>query len=443
MRIKTYTSDSVPKALEQIKKELGPGAIILNTKRTTRRRLLGLVPSLSYEITAAADTGVDKTSVRALDQLAEKKASAALEPADSPAEPIETYEVATTPPAPAPKRFPVARSKWSSQEDSAVPSQASIQIPEMEALRKEIAELKRAVASQSALLSPSVLFLRNDLLSEHFQKLIWQGSEGSFDWKRVAAVSEAFKQLAGHGVDESLSFALLREVAQHLPAGDEARTGIRQGLNQAIAARIGTRPLLPPEPGVRAAIFLGPTGVGKTTTVAKLAAHLALREEKRIQLVSLDTYRIGAAEQLKTYGDIIGVPVRIVFSVEELQEAVASPECEYSLIDTTGHSHKKVADFAELAELLSRCGEVEKHLVLSATTKPEDLRQAIESFQVFGIQRLVFTKLDESSTYGSILNELVRTGLPLSYLTNGQKVPEDLIVPAPRNVADLLIPVQE
>ena len=155
-----------------------------------------------------------------------------------------------------------------------------------------------------------------------------------------------------------------------------------------------------------------------------------------VRLITLDTYRIAAPEQLRTYGEIIGVPVEVVSSVSELSEAMSTAAgMDRVLIDTTGHSPARVSQFAELAQYLSEKQEIEKHLVLSATTKSEDLREAVSGFECFAPDKLVFTKLDETSCYGGIVNELIASGKPLSYLTDGQKVPEDLITPTPSSVA--------
>jgi flagellar biosynthesis protein FlhF len=231
----------------------------------------------------------------------------------------------------------------------------------------------------------------------------------------------------------------VRLAARRVPPGDNSRELFRKRLNQALSRIIRTEPIQAANTP-RAVVFLGPTGVGKTTTIAKLAAMFALGEQKRVQLVTLDTYRIGAAEQLKTYGEIIGVPVHVASSVSDLREIMGrSAETDYLLIDTVGHSHKRVRDFEELASFLRQCPGCEKHLVLSMATKPDDLREIIRGFDAFSVDKLLFTKLDESTSFGGIVNEQMRTGRPISYLTDGQNVPDDLLVPSAKSVADLLI----
>ncbi len=159
-------------------------------------------------------------------------------------------------------------------------------------------------------------------------------------------------------------------------------------------------------------------------------------------MVTFDTYRIAAAEQLKTYGEIIGTPVKVLFSIDELDREIASAGGdELLLIDTTGHSHRKVAEHYELSSYVRSDERIEKHLVLSCTTREADLREIVACFGVFGPDRILFTKLDEASSFGVILNVLVRSDKALSYLTNGQDVAEDLIIPSASTLADLLAPL--
>ncbi|MBW2145399.1 MAG: flagellar biosynthesis protein FlhF [Deltaproteobacteria bacterium] len=175
--------------------------------------------------------------------------------------------------------------------------------------------------------------------------------------------------------------------------------------------------------------LVGPTGVGKTTTIAKLAAHYALIEKKRVAMVTLDTYRIGAAEQLKIYAQIIDSPIEVVFVPERLRvvlEKLAS--YHLILIDTAGRSQNNGEQIEELKKLLNQETTIETHLVLSATTKNSDLNAITSKFGTVGFDRLIFTKLDESYSFGCILNEVLKTTKPLSYITFGQRVPEDIDV---------------
>jgi flagellar biosynthesis protein FlhF len=193
-------------------------------------------------------------------------------------------------------------------------------------------------------------------------------------------------------------------------------------------------------PTSRVVLFLGPTGVGKTTSIAKLAARLALREKKKVVLVSLDGYRIGAVEQLRSYAALIGVPFRFVNNPSALKPAIAEQEQkDFVLIDTAGHSPKDVASIEELVRIGDAAPDMERHLVLSATSKACDLQQLVERYEPCRVDRLLFTKLDETATLGPILNELVHSQKPMSYYTDGQRVPEDLHVLPKERIIDFVL----
>lgn len=173
-------------------------------------------------------------------------------------------------------------------------------------------------------------------------------------------------------------------------------------------------------------VLAGPTGVGKTTTIAKLAGRLALVEKKKVGLITIDTYRIGAIEQLNTYADIMNIPFKTVFSVKEMENAIDSmKELDVILIDTTGRSSKNVMQIAELNSFIQKVNPDNIYLVISSTTKDKDIDSIIEGYKALNFNNVIITKLDETTTYGSILNILESAGKPLSFITIGQNVPED------------------
>jgi len=186
----------------------------------------------------------------------------------------------------------------------------------------------------------------------------------------------------------------------------------------------------PPEPGQgpRVVILVGPTGVGKTTTIAKLAATFRLGGHS-VGLVTIDTYRIAAVEQLKVYGDIIGIPVEVVMTPGALREAIGKlSDREMILVDTAGRSPSHKLHLGELRGFLEAVGSREVHLVLSATATRANLLRAIESFSQVGLDRLLITKVDEAATLGAVVSALHNASKPLSYVTHGQSVPDDLRV---------------
>ena len=174
--------------------------------------------------------------------------------------------------------------------------------------------------------------------------------------------------------------------------------------------------------------LIGPTGVGKTTTLAKLAAHYLSRFSHSIALITIDTYRIAAVEQLKVYGEIMHLPVEVVITPEQLDQALARhSDKELVLIDTAGRSPKDSLCIEELATFLRPELGIDKHLVLSATTREIELFDILKRFDGLGIDRTIFTKIDECSHLGALLNVQIHSGKPLSFVTNGQRVPEDLL----------------
>jgi flagellar biosynthesis protein FlhF len=188
--------------------------------------------------------------------------------------------------------------------------------------------------------------------------------------------------------------------------------------------------ITPAKSGVKVVFFIGPTGVGKTTTIAKIASKFRVEEKKKIALLTADTYRIAAAEQLRTYANILEVPFRVIYTVEELEKAREDfRDCDYLLVDTAGHSHQNTAQKDNMSHFIhSMDGKVEKeiYLVLSATTKYRDLVSITDSYKEMADYKLIFTKLDETTTLGNLLNLRLYTGASMSYVTCGQNVPDDI-----------------
>jgi flagellar biosynthetic protein flhF len=178
--------------------------------------------------------------------------------------------------------------------------------------------------------------------------------------------------------------------------------------------------------------FIGPTGVGKTTTLAKIASRYKVDKEKKVAFLTADTYRIAATEQLRIYANILDAPMSIIYTPEEMNDAIARVS-EYDLVfvDTAGFSHRNEAqcqDMKKLIDGLDEAYEKEVYLVLSATTKYKDLLEIADTYREIANYKLIFTKLDETITYGNILNIKLYSGAKLSYMTSGQNVPDDIEV---------------
>ncbi len=186
--------------------------------------------------------------------------------------------------------------------------------------------------------------------------------------------------------------------------------------------------------------LVGPTGVGKTTTLAKLAAHFQLVEKKRVGLVTLDCYRIGAVEQLRRYAEILGLPLRTVTQPGNTAEAIEGfSDCDVILVDTAGRSQRDQERLVEVRDLLGEIGEVEVHLCLSLATAPEALFAATESFRLVGYDRIIFTKRDESYRKGYLWDLFGISQAPVSYVTCGQEVPEDFQAATRDGICEMII----
>lgn len=191
-------------------------------------------------------------------------------------------------------------------------------------------------------------------------------------------------------------------------------------------------------------VLVGPPGVGKTTTIAKIAANLVFKENKKVGIITIDTYRIGAVEQLKIYSDIMNVKFKAVLTPEEMENAIEEMiDCDTILIDTTGRSCKNSMQISELNNYIKNTGTTNIHLVLSVTTKERDLEAIIDSYRNVNFENIIFTKLDETTSYGTILNMVKYANKPISYLTIGQNVPDDILNPSKDQLIKILLGVEK
>ncbi len=201
--------------------------------------------------------------------------------------------------------------------------------------------------------------------------------------------------------------------------------------------------ILPAAKGPKVILFFGPTGVGKTTTIAKIASKYVVEEKKQVALFTTDTYRIAATEQLRTYANILQVPFRVLYTQEELETAIHDfEEYDYIFIDTTGHSHQNEQQKDNIKNLIQgvkEMAQMQSFLVLSATTKYRDLLRIVDNYASVADYELIFTKLDETYTLGNILNLRLYTGASIAYVTHGQNVPEDIEVFDPQTTVKLLL----
>lgn len=254
------------------------------------------------------------------------------------------------------------------------------------------------------------------------------------------SIQELYGKLMRCDIPKDVAQNLLKDALAQLPKEQWSDLDkVWNSLYTTIAQRITTVDPWEFDGEQRVVVLIGPTGVGKTTTIAKLAANFALVGGRKVGVVTMDTYRIAAVEQLKTYADIIGLPVQVAYSPRELKESIARMyDRELILIDTAGRSQNNHLQIAELKNYLEGLS-AEIHLVISATTKMRDIDEIIRVFGQLPIDRVIVTKLDETMAHGVILHTCERAKAPLAFVTTGQGVPEDIEVASGEKIAQLIL----
>jgi flagellar biosynthesis protein FlhF len=286
-------------------------------------------------------------------------------------------------------------------------------------LSMEVAELKRELEG-----------MRRTLTRSAFAPSQWLSSSPD--------LSEAYAVLTSTEVAPELA----REIVQSAAAGAGANgAAFRRALAEELESRIAVEPLLGRgEARPRIVALVGPPGCGKTTTLVKLAVNYGLAARRPALLLSMDTYRVAAAEQLRSYAAILGVGFHVLETVTALSQAIEENRGkDLIFIDTPGFGFGDMDHSAPLAGFLAARSDIDTQLVLSSSMKSADLTRVVDSYESFRPQRLLFTKLDETGSFGPILNETVRTGKPLSFFGSGQRIPEDLETASRSRVSKLVL----
>ncbi len=286
---------------------------------------------------------------------------------------------------------------------------------------------------------------RNDIQEiKSFLSLLISSKDQLVQIQANQALAELYYSLLARGFDEKLVFILLNKAVSDLNGDSVDKRKIFEAFCKRFSAKITcARPLrgISSSNGPAVFTFLGPTGVGKTTTLAKLAAHLKIKRQIELGIISLDTYRIGAVAQLRTYADILEVPFSVAQNKAELTGALKGfRHCDAVLVDTTGRNYLNREHVVSLQSIFDKTQRFSHFLVLSATAKDEDIKQTILHFRQMDINSLIFTKLDETVHHGCMLNQLLRFNYPISYMGTGQRVPEDIEPAIQKRLLSFLLP---
>ncbi|HFE63390.1 flagellar biosynthesis protein FlhF [candidate division KSB1 bacterium 4484_188] len=403
MKIKKFTGSSFQDAFEKVKGELGENAVILNSRKVKDGGILDFINSKEvYEITAAVDEAKN-TGNRA--SQGARVSQAYRQHANSPGG----------------KNNGNGNGKHNGNGEMVptlpVNRKLDEQSQELKVLHDEIKDIKNVLNQVSDFLKYS----RMPALPETFKTVL--------------------KKLVDNEVHEDLAKAVTQTVYSKTNSVDyKNKTTVVNNLLSLLLRMIKVaRPIEMVERSPYVIALVGPTGVGKTTTIAKIAANQKLYNRSRVALISADTYRIAAIEQLQTFANIASIPMNVVYSPEDMRDAIHKfRDYDLILIDTVGRSQKNEKHLRELNRFIEMANPDEVHLVLSLTTALKNLLDIMRRFKIMRPNRLIFTKLDEATNTGNILNVLYKHQLPVSFLTTGQVVPNDITVPRKETLANLI-----
>lgn len=397
MIIKKFQGKTEEEAIEKAKAEMGSSAIVMNIKTLKTGGIMGLFKKSYIEVTAALEEMSEAASViRQVEQIRKE--------AEKP-----------KPAAESPKPDPVEEKKEETES-------------KREGLEEKLDSLQSLLLQQ----------LHQDESEEKKGK-----NPESLEGESLALTKLIYNTLLENEVDEKYANQIIADIEKTI----KKDTGVDQTLSnvyQRLVLKLGQPKCIDWQQGKQQIIFfIGPTGVGKTTTIAKIASKLCLEEKAKVAMLTADTYRIAATEQLRTYANILSIPFQVIYSPEDMKEVVAElTDYDVILVDTSGHSSKNEEQLNATKRLVNSSGNKEKshcYLVLSATTKYRDLLTIADAYEDLKGYRLIFTKADETGCLGNILNMKLYTGAELSYLTNGQNVPDDIEKLNPQKVVKQLL----
>ncbi len=396
MIIKKFQARTEEEAVSAAKMEMGENVVIMSSRALNKKGLFGFLKKPAVEVTVGMEEESEKPTENPFSMLAKKSINRGLAPSAKQVLPDEPED-------------------------------------EEEIDRNEKVIEQRLDSLQS-------------LLEKQFTKNIEKDEfEKSADEEdsSVAFLKLIYNTLIDNEVAEKYANELLDEIGK-INTQKASVDFILGNIYQKMILKFGQPVTIPL--GLerqRVIFFIGPTGVGKTTTIAKLASKLVVDHKKKVVLLTTDTYRVAAAEQLKTYASILDVPFRVIYTEDEMMGAVKDyREYDYILVDTAGHSQHNEDQKDSMAHFLRSVDDTvdkDTYLVVSATTKYRDLLAIADAYSEFTDYKLIFTKLDETTTLGNLFNLCMHTGASMSYVTCGQNVPDDIEVFSPQSTVKQLL----
>ena len=404
MIIKKFTGKTEAEATEAAKKELGTGLVIMNVREVKKKGLFSFLSPKQIEVTAALEEETSQRQAHDGRKFGESAESGTVSIRNS----TENIE----------KKLDSLQMLLESQlngrrNTSQEPEKASDTQKE-----KQDAESEQSIGKTE-------------------QKKEEQNTE------QDKFIRLLYNKMMDNEMDEKYVNDILEDASKTKKA-DLPFDYLLANIYQKMVLQFGkSEGITPSDEGPRIVLFIGPTGVGKTTTIAKLAGKYCVEEKKKVALLTADTYRIAAAEQLRTYANILETPFRVIYTPEELQAAIDDYwDCDYIFIDTAGRSHQNADQLEKMKEMVASIRRPEKYqvfLVLSATTKYRDLQKIADCYGKIADYELIFTKLDETEAVGNLLNMKLYTNAPIAYVTCGQNVPDDMEIFQPQKTVKQIL----
>ncbi|MCA0754052.1 flagellar biosynthesis protein FlhF [Paenibacillus sp. N4] len=385
MRVKRYVVNALPEAVSMIKNELGKDAVILNTKEIKVGGFMGMFRKKKMEVIAAIESNPSKPAAKQLPQQQPHapRMNAAIEQL------IQGAQMASTAVLEAPETDKQPPKKEALEREQYI-------IDEIRDLRQMMVRMASGSSAEAAM---------TEALGDLKRRL--EEQEMDVQWRERLIQTILDKQMEG-------KTEFTREQVWEL-ASEQIGIWLQPFAGHGISTE------------ARVVHFVGPTGVGKTTTIAKLAAEQTIKQGRKVGFITSDTYRIAAVDQLRTYANILNVPLEVVFSPMDLPKAFGQlTGCELIYMDTAGRNFRSELHVSEVNSLLQSNEPSETVLVLSMTGKTKDMADVAEHFRKYGVSKVLFTKLDETSVYGAIFNLVMCYELYPTYLASGQTVPDDI-----------------